>query len=93
MSRPRQHRHIECNPPCRFFKPNGIPLKALQQIDLSLEELEAIRLSDLEGLYQTDAAAKMGISRQTLGRILCRAHHKIAQALVEGKTLAIQMAD
>jgi len=55
-----------------------------------VDEFEAIRLTDLEGLYQADAAEKMNISRQTLGRILESAHKKIADALVHGKALLIK---
>jgi len=62
----------------------------LQHITLTFDELEAIRLTDLQGLYQEQAAEKMNISRQTLGRILESAHKKIADALVNGKALAIQ---
>jgi len=62
----------------------------LQQITLTVDELEAIRLTDLEGLYQAPAAKKMNISRQTLGRILESAHKKIADALVNGKALLIK---
>jgi predicted DNA-binding protein (UPF0251 family) len=62
----------------------------LQQITLTVDEFEAIRLTDLEGLYQEQAAKKMNISRQTLGRILESAHKKIADALVNGKALLIE---
>jgi predicted DNA-binding protein (UPF0251 family) len=77
-------------PQANYFKPRGIPLSVLQHITLTVDELEAIRLTDLEGLYQEQAAEKMNISRQTLGRILESAHKKIADALVNGKALSIQ---
>ena len=57
---------------------------------LSLDEIEAIRLADYEGLYQEEAAARMKISRQTLGRILNEAHRKVAEALIQGKALKIE---
>lgn len=60
------------------------------EIVLSLDEFEAIRLADLSGLYQEDAAKKMDISRQTFGRIVESAHRKIADALVNGKSLRIE---
>lgn len=52
-----------------------------------------MRLADIEDLYQADAALKMGVSRQTLGNILARAHKKVATALIEGKALRISIAD
>jgi len=62
----------------------------LQYTTLTVDEFEAIRLADLEGLYQEQAAEKMNVSRQTFGRILESAHKKIADALVHGKALSIQ---
>jgi len=77
-------------PQATFYKPRGIPLSVLQHITLTVDELEAIRLADLQGLYQEKAAEKMNISRQTFGRILESAHKKIADALVNGKALSIE---
>jgi hypothetical protein len=77
-------------PQVNYYKPRGVPLSTLQQVILSVDELEAIRLTDLGGLYQVQAAEKMNISRQTLGRILESAHKKIADALVNGKALMIK---
>ncbi len=77
-------------PQANYYKPRGIPLSALQHINLTYDELEAIRLADLEGLYQEKAAEKMNISRQTFGRIIESAHKKIADALVNGKALSIE---
>jgi len=57
---------------------------------LTFDEIEAVRLADLEGLYQEDAAKKMKVSRQTFGRIIESAHKKIADALVNGKALSIK---
>ena len=90
MPRPRHCRRIAHLPQANYYKPRGIPLSVLQQITLTVDELEAIRLTDLEGLYQAQAAEKMNISRQTLGRILESAHKKIADALVNGKALLIK---
>jgi uncharacterized protein len=72
-----------------MFKPAGIPATALKQITLGLDEMEAIRLADLLGLYQEDAAREMNISRQTFGRIIDAAHKKVAEALTQGKVLCI----
>ena len=90
MPRPRNCRRIGCMPQANYYKPRGIPLSALQHVNLTIDELEAIRLADLEGLYQEKAAEKMNISRQTFGRIIESAHKKIADALVNGKALSIE---
>ena len=90
MPRPRHCRRVGCLPQSTYYKPRGIPLSVLEQVNLSLDELEAIRLADLEGMYHEQAAEKMNISRQTFGRIIESAHKKIADALVNGKALAIE---
>jgi predicted DNA-binding protein (UPF0251 family) len=84
------YRRIRCNPDTNYFKPRGIPLDMLEEVNLALDELEAVRLADLEGLYQEDAAKKMNISRQTFGNIIERAHKKIADALLNAKALKIE---
>lgn len=90
MPRPRHCRRVGCLPQSNFYKPRGIPLSVLQHVNLTIDELEAIRLADLQGLYQEQAAKKMNVSRQTFGRILESAHKKIADALVNGKALSIE---
>jgi predicted DNA-binding protein (UPF0251 family) len=90
MPRPTNFRRVGCLPQANYYKPRGVPLSVLQHITLTVDELEAIRLTDLDGLYQEQAAEKMNISRQTLGRILDSAHKKIADALVHGKALSIE---
>jgi uncharacterized protein len=89
MPRPRNCRRVGYLPQVTFYKPQGIPLSVLQHIALTFDELEAIRLADLEGMYQEQAAEKMNVSRQTFGRIVELAHKKIADALVNGKALSI----
>ncbi|MDD5227046.1 MAG: DUF134 domain-containing protein [Candidatus Omnitrophica bacterium] len=89
MPRPFECRRVFRTPGADYFKPRGIPLSDLQEIGLTLDEFEAIRLADLEGLYQEDAAKKMDVSRQTFGNILAAAHKKIADAIVNGKALKI----
>ncbi len=64
-------------------------MRDLSEIVLEVDEMEAVRLADLEGKYQEDAAAQMGISRPTFGNIINRAHVKIAEALIRGKALRI----
>lgn len=90
MPRPRHCRQVAYLPQVNFYKPRGIPLSVLQHVNLAVDELEAIRLADLQGLYQEQAAEKMNVSRQTFGRILESAHKKIADALVNGKALSIE---
>jgi predicted DNA-binding protein (UPF0251 family) len=90
VPRPFRCRRIFCNPEYRYFKPRGIPLAELETLNLTLDELEAIRLADKEGLYQEVAAERMNISRQTFGNILNSAHKKVAEFLIEGKALSIQ---
>jgi hypothetical protein len=72
------------------FKPRGIPLDRLEQVILKLDEWEALRLADWEGLYQEEAARRMGISRQTFGNIIESAHKKIADVLLHAKALKIE---
>jgi predicted DNA-binding protein (UPF0251 family) len=90
MPRPRHFRRVSCLPQSNYYKPRGIPLSVLQHVNLTIDELEAIRLADLEALYQEDAAKRMNVSRQTFGRMLESAHKKIADALVNGKALLIE---
>jgi uncharacterized protein len=90
MVRPLNCRKIGCRPESSYFKPRGIPLSDLEEVVLTLDEFEAIRLADLEELYQEEAAQKMRVSRQTFGRIVDSAHNKVAKALVEGKALKIE---
>ncbi len=90
MPRPRQCRRIGQLPPATYYKPRGVPLRVLEQVALTVDEFEAIRLADLEGLYQEEAARRMNVSRQTFGRILEAAHRKVADVLVHGKALSIE---
>ena len=89
MSRPIKCRRISCTPTAGCFRPRGIPVRQLEQVNLTLDELEAVRLADLEGIYQQDAALRMNISRQTFGNIIVSAHRKIADALLNAKALHI----
>lgn len=88
MPRPRSPRSVSVHPVARLFKPGGVP--ALQQVRMTLDEFEAIRLADLERLLQAPAAALMGVSRPTFGRILAAARRKVAEALVLGRALRIE---
>jgi uncharacterized protein len=90
MSRPKKCRCINCSPNASYFKPKGIPLINLEEVLLSLDEFEAIRLADHEGLYHEEAAVRMSISRATFGRILEIARSKVADAIINGKALKIE---
>ena len=87
--RPKKYRIVKEDPRISQFSPRGRPGRP-DEIDLAMDEFEAIRLADLEGLYQDQAAERMNISRQTFGRIIDSAHKKVAEALVEGKALRIE---
>ena len=90
MSRPPCRRQIAGEPRCCTFSPKGVPGRELEEIVVTLDEFESIRLVDLLGLYQEEASARMNVSRPTLGRILEKAHRKVADALYHGKILRIQ---
>jgi uncharacterized protein len=90
MPRPKCCRNIGCVPDANYYKPRGIPMSSLEEIHLSLDEFETIRLADYGEMYQEDAARSMNISRQTFGRIIDSAHKKIADALLHGKALRIE---
>lgn len=90
MPRPKCCRRVAGLPRCEMFKPAGVPACSLEEVVLSVDELEAIRLADLQGLYQEQAAEQMKVSRQTFGRIIESAHRKVAETLVEGKALRIE---
>jgi predicted DNA-binding protein (UPF0251 family) len=90
MARPCCIRHVGGHSSTPLFKPAGIPAVLLEETVLTLDELEALRLADLEGLHQEVAAARMGISRPTFGRIVDSARRKVAEALTVGKALRIE---
>ena len=93
MPRPRKCRTINRMPTVTYFKPRGIPMRNLTEVFLPIEGLEALRLADWEGLTHEKAAEKMGISRQTFGRILAQAHRIVAETLISGYALCIQGGD
>jgi len=90
MPRPKNPRRVAAGPVATYYKPRGIPMSALEEVGVDLDEFEALRLADLNGLYQRQAAEAMGVSRQTFARILESARHKVAEALVGGKALRIE---
>jgi predicted DNA-binding protein (UPF0251 family) len=90
MPRPVQCRRVGRAPNCTYFKPAGVPIRSLQEVVLAIDELEALRLADQEGLYHEDAARSMGVSRRTFGRVISSARNKVARALVQGMALRIE---
>ena len=90
MPRPHASRHIARRPAVSIFKPLAIPIGALEEVVMTLDEYEALRLADLEGFYQDEAAAQMNVSRPTFSRIIDSAHRKVAEALVHAKALRIE---
>ena len=87
--RPKLHRRTRFNPETTYFKPQGIPMRNLEEIQLEKDELEAIKLIDFENLSQTEAGEKMNISQSTLSRILKSARNKIAEAIIKGKAIRL----
>lgn len=90
MARPKKYRRIRFKPNLKYFKPANTPLHSLAKIDLRSDEFEALRLADLEGMHQEEAAKKMKISRSTFSRLIKSAHRKTAEALVRVKGLKIE---
>jgi uncharacterized protein len=89
MPRPKKRRRIGRKPEQLIYKPAGIPLEQLGRVRLLQEELEALRLSDLLGLTQLEAAASMNVSRSTFQRLLEHARHQVALAFVEGRAIQV----
>ena len=90
MARPIKPRRILFDPDVVYFKPRAVPLSLLEEVDLSIDELEALRLCDLNSYEQKQAAKKMNISQSTLQRILTSARNKTAEALIKGKAIKIR---
>ncbi len=90
MPRPKIRRCLRFKPVVKFFKPRGIPLRYLKEVRLAADELEALKLHDLDGLTHTQAAKKMKISQPTFGRILNKAYQKVAKALVKGLAIRLE---
>ncbi len=90
MPRPFCLRRVGVAPNATYFKPAGIPLRDLEEIVMTLDELESLRLADFQGLYQEQAAEQMKISRPTFARIVEAARKKVADALIHGKALRLE---
>jgi predicted DNA-binding protein (UPF0251 family) len=90
MPRPQCPRRVRGRPGAVLFKPAGIPIRLLEEVVLTLDEFESLRLADLEGLYQEAAAERMGVSRATFGRIVESARRKVALTLTGGRVLRVE---
>uniref|UniRef100_A0A7V4LD74 UPF0251 protein ENT08_08595 n=1 Tax=Desulfobacca acetoxidans TaxID=60893 RepID=A0A7V4LD74_9BACT len=93
MPRPKKCRWVKQEPGVTFFKPQGIPLRGLEQVVLTVDELEALRLADFLNMSHEEAAQHLKVSRPTVTRMLARAHQLIADALVHGKAIRIEGGD
>ncbi len=90
MARPQKDRLVACDPSISYFKPRGVPLRQMEEVRLTIDQMEALRLADLEGLSQEEAGRQMGVSRATFGRIVQRARKVVAEALVHGKAILME---
>ncbi len=90
MARPRIPRCLRFKPGVLYFKPQGIPLRQLEEVVLFSDELEALKLSQVDNLQQVEAAKKMKISQPTFARLLGSANKKIANAIIKGKAIKIK---
>lgn len=89
MTRPRLCRRIRFNPKVNYYKPQGVPMRFLEVVELTREEAEALRLKNIKDLDQIEAAKKMNTSQSTFQRILISAYKKISKAIIEGKAIRI----
>ena len=90
MVRPQKNRFVKFDPDISYFKPRGIPMQNLDEVRLTVDEGEAIRLADLLGLSHEEAGRRMGVSRATFGRIVQKARKTVADALINGKAINIE---
>ena len=89
MGRPRKDRLVAFNPKISYFKPRGIPMVDLSEVCITVDEREALRLADLDGLSHEESGQCMGVSRATFGRILHNARQTVADALINGKAIRV----
>jgi len=83
-------RCVRFNPDVYYFKPQGIPLRMLEEVVLLPDEVEALKLYEVDGLEQIRACEKMKISQPTFARILASANKKISEAIIKGKAIRIE---
>ncbi len=93
MPRPRKIKSVDFEPEVTYFKPRAVPLSRLEEVEIGFEELEALRLANIEKLSQSDAAQRMEIHQSTFQRTLARAREKVTDALVNGKAIKLHGGD
>lgn len=89
MPRPRGMRRITGVPQAFYYKPQGVPLRQLESVEITMEEFEALRLKDVHDLHQEECAQRMRISQSTFQRIIVSARKKISYAIVNGHAIRI----
>ncbi|MFP4403582.1 MAG: DUF134 domain-containing protein [Candidatus Woesearchaeota archaeon] len=89
MVRPRKIKFVNFKPEVTYFKPRAVPLSKLEEVEITMDELETMRLSNIEKINQLEAAEKMNIHQSTFQRTLIRAREKITDALINGKAIKI----
>ncbi len=89
MPRPRLFRKVSFNPKITYFKPQGVPMRLLESIELTSEEVEALRLKNVKNLNQNQCAKIMKTSQSTFQRILISAYKKISNAIINGKAIRV----
>jgi predicted DNA-binding protein (UPF0251 family) len=90
LARPQKDRIVTCDPTISYFKPRGVPLRQMEEVRLTIDQMEALRLADLEGLSQQEAGSRMGVSRATFGRIIQQARKVVAEAIIMGKAILLE---
>jgi predicted DNA-binding protein (UPF0251 family) len=90
MVRPQKDRLVRIDPQASYFKPQGIPMSDLEQIQLTVDELEALRLADFLDMSHEEAGRQMEVSRATFGRIVEQARRIVADALIHGKAISVE---
>jgi uncharacterized protein len=90
LARPQKDRIVTCDPTISYFKPRGVPLREMEEVRLTIDQMEALRLADLEGLSQQEAGFRMGVSRATFGRIIQQARKVVAEAIINGKAILLE---
>jgi len=90
MPRRMRRRRVLSEPDVVFFKPQGIPMRELEEVVLTIDEYEALRLCDFDELNQEQSAKKMKVSQPTFNRLIISARKKTAEALVKGKAIKIE---
>jgi uncharacterized protein len=90
LARPQKDRIVACDPEISYFKPRGVPLRQIEEVRLTIDQMEALRLADLEGLSQQEAGLRMGVSRATFGRIIQQARKVVAEAIINGKAILLE---